>query len=84
VEGEQTNNDWSAWERIPGKIRDGTDASRACQWWAGRYVEDFELAQSMGQNTLRLSIEWSRIEPQEGEWNGQTIARYREMLLIHA
>ena len=80
MEGEQTNNDWSAWERIPGKIRDGTDASRACQWWAGRYTEDFDLAQSMGQNALRLSIEWSRIEPQEGEWNGQTIARYREML----
>ena len=79
VEGEQTN-DWSDWEQIPGKIRDGTDSSRTCQWWSGRYLEDFELAQSMSQNALRLSIEWSRIEPQEGEWDNTAIARYREML----
>ena len=79
VEGEQTN-DWSDWEQIPGKIRDGTDSSRTCQWWSGRYLEDLKLAQSMSQNALRLSIEWSRIEPQEGEWDSPAIARYREML----
>jgi beta-glucosidase len=79
VEGQLTN-DWSVWERIPGKIRDGTDSSRSCQWWSGRYAEDFDLAQSMGQNALRLSVEWSRIEPQEGEWDRAAIARYREML----
>jgi beta-glucosidase len=79
VEGQLTN-DWSAWEQIPGKIRDGTDSSRSCQWWSGRYVEDFDLAQSMNQNALRLSIEWSRIEPREGEWNQAAIARYRAML----
>jgi len=79
-EGEQTDNDWSAWEGIPGNIADGTDASRACQWWAGRYAEDSDLAQSMGQNALRLSIEWSRVEPREGEWDGDALARYRDML----
>jgi len=79
-EGEQTNNDWAVWESIPGSIKDGTDSSRTCQWWAGRYVQDFDLAQSMGQNALRLSIEWSRIEPREGEWDSRALGRYRDML----
>ena len=76
----QLTNDWSAWEQLPGKIRDGTDSSESCAWWSGRYAGDFDLAQSLGQNALRLSIEWSRIEPREGQWNDAAIARYREML----
>jgi len=78
VEGQLTN-DWSQWEQLPGKVTDGSDSSRTCQWWSGRYLEDFDLAQWMGQNALRLSIEWSRIEPEEGEWDSTAIARYREM-----
>ena len=80
VEGDPADNDWWAWEQIPGKIRDGTNAGRACEWWAGRYSEDFDLAQAMGQNALRLSVDWSRIEPREGQWDGRAIARYREIL----
>ena len=80
VEGQLTNNDWSVWERVPGHIKDGTDSSRSCGWWAGRYAEDFDLAQSMGQNALRLSIEWSRVEPREGEWDSTALAHYRDML----
>jgi len=79
-EGQLTNNDWAAWEKIPGSIADGSDSSRTCQWWEGRYEEDFDLAQSMGQNALRLSVEWSRIEPDEGRWDGDAIARYRDIL----
>ncbi len=79
VEGQLTN-DWAAWEQIPGKVKDGTDSSRSCQWWSGRYVEDFDLAQSMNHNALRLSLEWSRIEPKEGEWDHTAVARYRDML----
>jgi beta-glucosidase len=79
VEGQLTN-DWSNWEQTPGKVRDGSDSSRTCQWWSGRYLEDFDLAQSMSQNALRFSVEWSRIEPQEGEWDSTAISRYRDML----
>lgn len=80
VEGEPADNDWWAWEQTPGKVRDGTNAGRACEWWKGCYVEDFDLAQAMAQNALRLSVDWSRIEPREGQWDSQAIARYREML----
>ena len=80
VEGQLSNNDWSVWERMPGKVRDGTDSSRACEWWSGRYTEDLDHAKAMGNNALRLSVEWSRIEPKEGQWNSTAIARYRDLL----
>ena len=80
VEGSPGDTEWWAWEQLPGKVRDGTRAHPACDWWAGRYVEDFDLARSMGQNGLRLSVDWARIEPREGEWDDQALARYREIL----
>jgi len=44
-EGLLANNDWAAWEAIPGNITDGTDSNRGCQWWKGRYEEDFDPCQ---------------------------------------
>ncbi|MGQ9629778.1 MAG: glycoside hydrolase family 1 protein [bacterium] len=79
VEGENTNSDWWAWEQVPGHIRDGSRSGRAADWW-NRFEEDLDLARSMGQNAHRLSIEWSRIEPREGEWNGDAISHYRRVL----
>ncbi len=38
------------------------------------------LMAAMGHNTHRLSVEWSRIEPEEGIFDPAAIARYREML----
>jgi beta-glucosidase len=32
------------------------------------------------QNACRLSVEWSRLEPREGAWDAQALARYLEML----
>ena len=46
-----------------------------------RYEEDFDLAQSLGHNAHRFSIEWSRIEPEEGVFNEQAIEHYRRVLL---
>ncbi len=80
VEGQPADSDWWAWEQIPGKTRDSATAERACEWWAGRYVEDLDLAKAMGHNALRLSVDWARIEPREGQWDQTAIARYREIL----
>ncbi len=78
VEGSNTNNNWWAWEQ-QGKIHDRDSARVACDWW--RHAErDFDLAADMGLGALRLSIEWSRVEPRPGEWDDGAIARYREML----
>ena len=45
-----------------------------------RFKEDFDLMQSINMNAYRFSIEWSRIQPREGEWNDEAISRYREYL----
>ena len=81
VEGGNHNNDWWRWEGTPGHIRGGDRSDPACQWWAGRAEEDFARAAALGQNAHRLSIEWSRIEPRPGQWDGTAIARYRRMLM---
>jgi beta-glucosidase len=80
VEGHNTNNDWWAFEQGPGAIWHNDRSGRACDWW--RHAErDFDLMAEMGHNSHRLSVEWSRIEPQEGTFNPEAIARYREMLV---
>src|SRR5438105_2850931 len=80
VEGQNLNNDWWAWEQTGGKIKDGDSSLVACDWWNGRYQGDFERASALGQNSHRLSVEWSRLEPREGEWDVQALHVYREML----
>ena len=43
-----------------------------------RYLEDFRLAKKMGLNAWRFSVEWSRIEPQEGAWSTEAIDHYKK------
>jgi beta-glucosidase len=80
VEGGNLNNNWSAWEQEPDRIVNGERAGRACDWWRGRWREDFDRAAECGQNALRISIEWSRVQPEEGRWDEQAIETYRAML----
>jgi beta-glucosidase len=42
-----------------------------------RYQEDFDIAKRLNFNAFRFSIEWSRIEPEEGVWNQEAIEHYR-------
>jgi beta-glucosidase len=46
-----------------------------------RYEEDFDLAKSLGHNVHRISIEWSRIEPKEGEFDHKELDHYRDVLI---
>lgn len=80
VEGQNFNNDWWDWEQTPGHIRNGDTSRVACEWWKGRWREDLDRAQSLGQNAHRLSVEWSRIEPREGEWDDAPLQTYRAIL----
>ena len=45
-----------------------------------RYEEDFDLLGSMNMNAYRFSIEWSRIEPQQGRWNAAEVQHYRDYI----
>lgn len=80
VEGNNSNNNWWAWEQEPGRIFNGQKSGLACDWWNGRWREDFDRASGGGQNSHRLSVEWSRIQPAPDQWDEQALDRYREML----
>jgi beta-glucosidase len=77
VEGGNTNNNWYKWEQ------EGHSAHKsglACDWWGGRWKEDFDRAAETGQNAHRLSVEWSRIQPAPDRWDEEALDHYRHML----
>ena len=78
VEGGNTNNDWWAWEHaaqtpVTEPSGDGID-----HW--NRYDQDFALLAGLGQNAHRFSLEWSRIEPAEGEFSRAALDHYKRVL----
>ncbi|MBW8011976.1 MAG: glycoside hydrolase family 1 protein [Chloroflexi bacterium] len=80
VEGDNKNNNWWAWEQESGRIAEGHTSGLACDWWAGRWQEDFDRAVETGQNAHRLSIEWSRIQPAPDRWDEHALDNYHQML----
>ncbi|MBZ0121693.1 MAG: family 1 glycosylhydrolase [Sandaracinaceae bacterium] len=80
VEGDNTNNDWWAWEARPGTIVDGGRSGRAAEWWDGRAEDDLARAASLGHNAHRMSLEWSRLEPEPGRFDPAAFDRYRAIL----
>jgi len=76
VEGGITGNDWADWER-GGHV---AEASGAAADHFHRFRDDFDLARQMEHNAHRFSIEWSRIEPEDGVFSDAGIAHYREVL----
>ncbi len=45
-----------------------------------RYKLDLAIAEKLNLNAFRFSIEWSRIEPEEGVWNIEAINYYRDYI----
>jgi beta-glucosidase len=79
VEGGNHANDWWDWEQQPGRIRNGDTSDPACDHYR-RFREDFDLLKSLHQNSHRLSIEWSRIEPSPGVFSQEALDHYRTVL----
>ena len=76
IEGNNVHNDWWRAEqegKLPHKSGKAADSYN-------RYEEDFDLAKDMGLGAHRLSIEWSRIEPEEGKFDEQEIEHYKKVL----
>ncbi len=79
VEGGNTKNDWYPWEQVPGHILDGNPSGRADDHY-NRYESDFDMSKELGHNAHRFSVEWARIEPEEGKWDRNEIEHYRKVL----
>jgi beta-glucosidase len=77
IEGGNWNNDWWAWEHADGSPCAEPSAD-ACDSW-NRADEDVALVADMGLGSYRFSVEWSRIQPEAGEWSAAAVAHYRRL-----
>ena len=76
VEGNNSNSDWWPWEKAVGKENSGA----ACRHYE-LYNQDFDLAKELNHNAHRLSIEWARVEPNEGEFSQEALKHYVDVIL---
>lgn len=76
TEGGNSNSDWWEWEKKVGLKDLSGDASGHYEVFA----RDFDLAKSLNHNAHRFSIEWSRIEPEEGKFNEKEIQHYKDVI----
>ncbi|MBE2220067.1 MAG: glycoside hydrolase family 1 protein [Anaerolineae bacterium] len=80
VEGNNKNNDWWTWEQDNGRFPPHQQSGLACNWWQNAEA-DLDRAAEMGVNAHRISIEWSRVEPEPSVFDQEALARYRQILL---
>lgn len=78
VEGGNTNSDSWLLEHVDGSIYAESSGDGCDQYH--RYDEDIRLLAALGFNAYRLSIEWARIEPEEGEFSLAQLDHYRRVL----
>jgi beta-glucosidase len=85
IEGDNIHS--QAWhqEQLPDFYQEDPErkirapSGKACDHYR-LYREDVELISSLSHQAYRMSIEWSRIEPLEGQWNHDALAHYIDLL----
>jgi beta-glucosidase len=77
IEGGNVNTDWWEFEHdvTSGCVEVSGDACDSFN----RFPEDVALVAGLGFSSYRFSIEWSRIEPEEGEFSRVALDHYRRM-----
>ena len=78
MEGNNVNSDLWVLENVKPTLF--TEPSGiACDHYH-RYADEIKLLASLGLNTYRFSIEWARIEPEQGVFSTAELDHYRRML----
>ena len=77
VEGNNSNSDWWEWEK---RINLKDVSGEACRHYEF-YKKDIDLAKLLNHNVHRFSVEWSRVEPEEGRFSLEELDHYREVIL---
>lgn len=80
VDGGDFNHTWNDWYN-KGHIKDASNPADAANHWR-RWREDVLLMRKMGLQTCRMSVEWARVEPEEGVFDGEAIAHVKEELML--
>lgn len=76
IEGGDKNSNWYYWS-LKGKIANNESSIIAADHY-NRVEQDIALMKEMNHEIYRMSIEWSRIEPEEGQWSEEGINHYRK------
>ena len=71
VEGGNDRSNWAAWERKK-RLEPCADAAKSWELWR----EDIRALQDLHANAYRFSVEWSRVEPNPGEFDEAALERY--------
>ncbi len=84
AEGNCFNSNWFLFESEKDengkpRIKDGQKAGIAADHW-NRYKEDIQLMKSLGLNAYRFSIEWSKLEPEEGKFDEAVLDHYEKVI----
>jgi beta-glucosidase len=79
IEGGDRNNSWFRWSE-KGKIKDNSSCLESCNHW-NLIDEDINLIKKINSQTYRMSIEWSRIEPQKGVFDKESINHYKNEII---
>ncbi len=91
VEGNNKNN-WSEWENSPKRLKQLEQSEEIQKYGIDNFIsgqganhfelydQDFALAKSLGHTATRISIEWSRIEPEEGQLDHEAIKHYQDVV----
>ncbi len=77
IEGGNSNNDWWELEHAPD-TNCAEPSGDACDSYH-RYDEDVALVADLGLSAYRFSVEWSRVEPAEGEFSRAALDHYRRV-----
>lgn len=78
VEGNNIYSDSWVLEHLPHTIY--AEPSDMAVDHYNRYEEDIRLLAENGLNAFRFTIEWARIEPEQGKWNQEEVEHYRNVL----
>ncbi len=78
VEGGNWNNDWWEFEHREGTPCTEPSGDTCDQYHL--YRDDLALLAGLGFGAYRFSVEWSRIEPEEGEFSAAALDHYRRVL----
>ncbi len=91
VEGHNTN-DWTEWEQSEKRLKHLTETGQIEKYGKHTFVsgkaanhhhlfrDDFQLAKKLGHNSTRFSLEWSRIESEEGRFSKKALDKYRDTI----
>ncbi len=84
IEGNCTNNNWFQFESAvdeQGKPRilNNQKAGIACDGW-NLYKEDTQLMKALSLNAHRFSVEWSKIEPKQGQFDEAALDHYEKVV----